>query len=114
MSKSYQINQLVEVLTVRQNAMIPVLARSRGKCRVDMLRGLHHSKVLDEQVNAAIELVALTHQADTPVSELSYGEKRRLEIGLALATGANVLRSEERRVGKECVSTCRSRWSPYH
>src|SRR3546814_19722926 len=27
------------------------------------------------------------------------------------ATG---LRSEERRVGKECVSTCRSRWSPYH
>src|SRR3546814_7789589 len=25
-----------------------------------------------------------------------------------------VLRSEERRVGNECVSTCRSRWSPYH
>src|SRR3546814_15256460 len=27
---------------------------------------------------------------------------------------AAFLRSEERRVGKECVSTCRSRWSPYH
>src|SRR3546814_10494118 len=27
---------------------------------------------------------------------------------------ANLMRSEERRVGKECVSTCRSRWSPYH
>src|SRR3546814_4973900 len=26
----------------------------------------------------------------------------------------NAGRSEERRVGKECVSTCRSRWSPYH
>src|SRR3546814_12431755 len=26
----------------------------------------------------------------------------------------NAQRSEERRVGKECVSTCRSRWSPYH
>src|SRR3546814_12334665 len=26
----------------------------------------------------------------------------------------DVTRSEERRVGKECVSTCRSRWSPYH
>src|SRR3546814_13428 len=25
-----------------------------------------------------------------------------------------IWRSEERRVGKECVSTCRSRWSPYH
>src|SRR3546814_11402983 len=27
---------------------------------------------------------------------------------------ANAVRSEERRVGKACVSTCRSRWSPYH
>src|SRR3546814_12997685 len=27
---------------------------------------------------------------------------------------ASSKRSEERRVGKECVSTCRSRWSPYH
>src|SRR3546814_9758423 len=27
---------------------------------------------------------------------------------------ADTIRSEERRVGKECVSTCRSRWSPYH
>src|SRR3546814_12653842 len=26
----------------------------------------------------------------------------------------SAMRSEERRVGKECVSTCRSRWSPYH
>src|SRR3546814_12023758 len=26
----------------------------------------------------------------------------------------SAVRSEERRVGKECVSTCRSRWSPYH
>ena len=28
--------------------------------------------------------------------------------------GKEEKRSEERRVGKECVSTCRSRWSPYH
>src|SRR3546814_7047557 len=27
---------------------------------------------------------------------------------------SSTTRSEERRVGKECVSTCRSRWSPYH
>src|SRR3546814_14430797 len=30
------------------------------------------------------------------------------------ADPADFDRSEERRVGKECVSTCRSRWSPYH
>src|SRR3546814_2688038 len=31
-----------------------------------------------------------------------------------IVTGKGRRRSEERRVGKECVSTCRSRWSPYH
>src|SRR3546814_6614622 len=33
---------------------------------------------------------------------------------LIYRTRARSYRSEERRVGKECVSTCRSRWSPYH
>src|SRR3546814_18335675 len=38
-----------------------------------------------------------------------------IEPGEAQAiAGAAADRSEERRVGKECVSTCRSRWSPYH
>src|SRR3546814_133679 len=32
----------------------------------------------------------------------------------AAAIRYRIDRSEERRVGKECVSTCRSRWSPYH
>src|SRR3546814_19258715 len=36
------------------------------------------------------------------------------EIEPALALLYAGARSEERRVGKECVSTCRSRWSPYH
>src|SRR3546814_16577399 len=36
-------------------------------------------------------------------------------IGYDLETDEMIpFRSEERRVGKECVSTCRSRWSPYH
>src|SRR3546814_13098205 len=37
-----------------------------------------------------------------------------LEQRLLADLHALVLRSEERRVGKECVRTCRSRWSPYH
>ena len=35
-------------------------------------------------------------------------------ISSIAVTYAWVLRSEERRVGKECCGTCRSRWSPYH
>src|SRR3546814_16441651 len=40
-------------------------------------------------------------------------ERGRAGKILGLEPGA-LPRSEERRVGKECVSTCRSRWSPYH
>src|SRR3546814_18729437 len=36
------------------------------------------------------------------------------ETGGEWLTSVNGTRSEERRVGKECVRTCRSRWSPYH
>src|SRR3546814_1484105 len=36
------------------------------------------------------------------------------ETAVPVGRGLARLRSEERRVGKECVSTCRSRWSPYH
>src|SRR3546814_1075916 len=40
---------------------------------------------------------------------------RRLAAGRLLdPRHRHAIRSEERRVGKECVSTCRSRWSPYH
>src|SRR3546814_19474765 len=42
----------------------------------------------------------------------SRGAGRR--AGIARAAGRVARRSEERRVGKECVSTCRFRWSPYH
>src|SRR3546814_5734569 len=39
---------------------------------------------------------------------------RRDPVAVPARTRALVERSEERRVGKECVRTCRSRWSPYH
>src|SRR3546814_16926783 len=38
----------------------------------------------------------------------------RVAIAEQVETPAEAKRSEERRVGKECVSTCRSRWSPTH
>src|SRR3546814_12028709 len=42
------------------------------------------------------------------------GLTRRVAVRCQHAITAWQIRSEERRVGKECVSTCRSRWSPYH
>src|SRR3546814_7293898 len=41
-------------------------------------------------------------------------EKVHTFVEIGEASQIAPFRSEERRVGKECVSTCRSRWSPYH
>jgi branched-chain amino acid transport system permease protein len=95
LTKSYQINQLFERLTVRQNLEIAALGKVRGKFRLDLFRSLARVPGLDEQVSHTLALVNLTHRTDTPVSELAYGEKRRLEIGLALATSPSLLLLDE-------------------
>src|SRR3546814_10205690 len=59
-------------------------------------------------------------QGPSPESRLGLPATGCLELGDALLEARLdrvipvAARSEERRVGKECVSTCRSRWSPYH
>ncbi len=95
LTKSYQVNQLFNQLTVRENLTIAVLADLRGKFRLDILRLAHNIPGLAEQVAHNLALVNLTRRADTPVSELAYGEKRRLEIGLALASSPSLLLLDE-------------------
>jgi len=95
LTKSYQINQLFNRLTVRENLTIAALAELRGKFRLDLFRSLKRVAGLDEQVEHTLELVDLVDRADTPVSDLAYGEKRRLEVGLALATSPSLLLLDE-------------------
>src|SRR3546814_16231463 len=84
---------------------------------------------------ASVGRIADHHVVDAPVGYEAEGLDQRRDIGRMMVDrlhqqrpgvakfGEAILRqraafhgerSEERRVGKECVSTCRSRWSPYH
>src|SRR3546814_20076260 len=66
---------------------------------------------------AFLKMKAEGRRSKAPIRE-AFGEWGNLKIVLIALFGAvagqAVVRSEERRVGKGCVSTCRSRWSPYH
>src|SRR3546814_914874 len=53
-------------------------------------------------------LITHTHRDHSP------GAHNLMSAYCARSSGSRAGRSEERRVGKECVSTCRSRWEPYH
>jgi branched-chain amino acid transport system permease protein len=95
LTKSYQVNQLFTNLTVRQNLTVAVLADLRGKFKLDMFRDPESIPGLKEQVEHKMDLVRLRSRIDTKVSDLAYGEKRRLEIGLALATRPSLLLLDE-------------------
>jgi branched-chain amino acid transport system permease protein len=95
LTKSYQVNQLFNKLTVRENVTIAALAALRGKFRLDLLRSIASVPGVEERVAHTLELVGLTARREVPVAQLAYGEKRRLEIGLALASEPELLLLDE-------------------
>jgi branched-chain amino acid transport system permease protein len=106
--KSNQLNTLFLDLTARENLRIAALARRRGAFRLDVLRRADRIAEVEAQVEAALSTIGLGVRSELPAHVLAYGEKRRLEIGMALATGPNVLLLDEPLAGMspaERVST---------
>ena len=95
LTKSYQVNQLFSRLSVRENVIIAALAERRGRFSLDLLRRIRRVPGLDVQVESTLVLVGLEPRADVPVAELAYGEKRRLEMALALAGSPSLLLLDE-------------------
>ncbi len=95
LAKSYQINQLFPQLTVRQNLRIGAFGRQRGRWRLDVFRSAEGFAKVEAVVSALLEELDLTACADLVVNTLPYGEKRRLELGLALASQPSVLLLDE-------------------
>ena len=95
LTKSYQVNQLFNQLTVRENLRVAVLAELRGKFKLDLFAQPERIPGMVQRVAHTAALVNLTGRLDTPVSELAYGEKRRLEVGLALASSPSLLLLDE-------------------
>jgi branched-chain amino acid transport system permease protein len=99
LAKSFQINQLFTTLTVRDNVLIAALARYGGRFTPAMLRDVHGIAALAALTDETLAAVQLTERAGTKVAALAYGEKRRLEIGIALATRPSVLLLDEPMAG---------------
>ena len=74
---------------------------------------------LNERYDEIVAFAELERFMDQKLKNFSSGMQVRLAYSIAIQVTFDILlldekRSEERRVGKECSSPCRSRWSPYH
>ncbi len=116
--KSYQVNQLFAGLTVRENLRVAALARRFGAFRAALFSDATAIPDVERQIEAVLHTISLESRADLLPGTLAYGEKRRLEIGLALAAGPHVLlldeplagmSPEERTATKQLIARLRER-----
>src|SRR3546814_17492878 len=86
---------------------------SSDVCSSDLLAAEGENFVDEASAKGIAEIETAKMALDKGTSE---DVKQFAQMMIDDHTKANqeLARSEERRVGKECVSTCRSRWSPYH
>jgi branched-chain amino acid transport system ATP-binding protein len=93
MARTYQIITLFASDTILRNVTLALLGLS--PLRWSLLRDLDHQYELVERARAALARVGLAGIADRPLSQTSYGERRRVEIAMALAQDPKVLLLDE-------------------
>ncbi len=101
-ARSYQITNIMPNASVLENVRVAAQSRRHGW---NMLR--HHSKFADinAKAEAALDAVGLLSKADELAANLSHGEQRNLEIGIALATEPTLLCLDEPTAGMSAAET---------
>jgi len=97
LSRSYQITNIFEGLTVRENVRVARI--SHENTRLDFRSRATGDESLEVDIEELLELTGLTDIADTSCDTLSHGEKRTVEIALALAIEPNVFLMDEPTAG---------------
>jgi branched-chain amino acid transport system ATP-binding protein len=93
MARTYQIITLFASDTIIHNVRLALLGLSPARWNpfTDLARHGHFT----DQARAALERVGLAHIAERPLSQTSYGERRRVEIAMALAQNPKLLLLDE-------------------
>lgn len=95
MRRTYQATALFPKLTVRQNLYLGVLGGMPLKSHFNIFTNYKKSRAFNEQIEATAKEVMLEEKLDELVMNLSHGEHRQLELGLALISKPRLLLLDE-------------------
>lgn len=93
LARSFQITSIVPGFTALENVALAVQARSGSSFR--FLRPVANEKALNDEARAALDIVGLGRVADRGAAALSHGEKRQLELAIAIAMNPRLLLLDE-------------------
>lgn len=99
MSKSFQTASLFPGMTVSENVEMAALAAEHGSFSLDFLRRRDAMTEVHEVVDRMLDAVDLTGSSGVEARSLPYGDKRRLEIAVALASEPEMLFMDEPTAG---------------
>jgi branched-chain amino acid transport system ATP-binding protein len=101
-ARSYQITNILPNATTLENVRIAVQSRRHGW---NMLRNYRSFRDILDRAEAVLASVGLAGKTDELASNLSHGEQRNLEIGIALATEPQLLCLDEPTAGMSAAET---------
>lgn len=100
-AKSFQITNVFDGISVLENVRVAVQARHRGGWNV--YQHADSKSTYNDEALEILEFVGLSDERDQMANTLSHGDKRSLEIGLALAIGPDLLLLDEPAAGMSQV-----------
>ena len=95
--RSFQITHIFENLTVAENMSLAICAHSGHNFR--FIQYWKRSQPVKQELASALERVDLLHRADLMAMHLSHGEKRQLEVGMAMVGKPDLLILDEPMAG---------------
>ena len=102
MARSYQITNILPNASALENVRIAAQSRRHGW---NLLRDHKSFPDINEKAEVALDSVGLLNKADELAANLSHGEQRNLEIGIALATEPSLLLLDEPTAGMSAAET---------
>jgi branched-chain amino acid transport system ATP-binding protein len=103
MARSFQITNIFQTMTVFENVRNAIL--SKNKIRYNIFSRLSKMDGINRQTEKVLDEIGLLERKDDIAGELSYGQQRALEIGLAIATNPEVILLDEPTAGMSSEET---------